>query len=122
MIAEPSSSKSDSGPSDSVTRVVTAFIVAVAVRADLELRDVPHVERMVRVRIGVARRTRIEVAARRGEVGLALADGVQVDAVHAGLQPRDGHRDLDDLARALLAFDERRAVPVMPSPLISACA
>ena len=25
-----------------------------------------------------------------------------------GLQPRDGQRDLDDLARALLALDERR--------------
>ena len=107
-MAEPSSSKSDSGPSDSVTRLVIAFIVPRAVRADFEVRDVPHVERMVRVRIGVARRTRIEVAACRGKVGLALADRMQVHAVHAGLQPRNGQRDLDDFPRALLALDERR--------------
>ena len=83
MIAEPSASNSDSGPSDSVTRVVATFIVALPFAAGGELRDVAHVERVVRVGIGVAGRTGIEMAARGGEVGRALADRVQVDAVHA---------------------------------------
>ena len=106
MIAEPSASNSDSGPSDSVTRVVAAFIVALPFAAGVELRDVAHVERMIGVGIGVARRARIEVAARGGEVGRALADRVQVDAVHARLQARHRHRDVDDLAGALLGLDE----------------
>ena len=55
-------------------------------RADLEVRHVAHVERMIGVGIGVAGRARIEVAAGRGEVRLALADRVQVNAVHAGLE------------------------------------
>ena len=63
---------------------------------------------MIGVRIGVACRPGIEVAAGGGEVGLALADRVQVDAVQPRLQPRDGQRDFDDLARALLTLDERR--------------
>ena len=48
------------------------------------------------------------MAAGGGEVRLALADRVQVDAVQPRLQPRDGQRDFDDLARALLTLDERR--------------
>ena len=56
---------------------------AAAVRADLEVRNVAHVERMIGVGIRVAGRAGIEVAAGGGEVRLAFADRVQVHAVHA---------------------------------------
>ena len=102
MTAVPSASKSDSGPADSVTRVVTAFSLPVPSAADFEIRDVAHVERMVRVGIGVARRAGIEVAAGRREVRLALADRVQVHAVLARLESLGVERDVDDLAGALL--------------------
>ena len=80
-IAEPSVSKSVSGPSVSVTRVVIASSVPFAVRVRHDLRQVAHVERVIHVGIHVAGRTRIEVSARRGEVGFTLADRVQVHAV-----------------------------------------
>ena len=83
--------------------------LARAIRADLEVGNVPHVERMVGIRIGVACRTRIEMAARRGEVWFALADSVQMNTVLAGLQSRGVERELDDGACALLTFRESRA-------------
>ena len=63
---------------------------------------------MIGVRIHVAGRSWIEVAAGGGEVRVALADRVQVDAVHARLQALGVKRELDDRARALLAFGERQ--------------
>ena len=63
MIALPSASNRDSGPSDSVTRVVTIFIVAFAVGAHLQVRNVSHVERVVGVRIHVGSGARIEMPA-----------------------------------------------------------
>jgi hypothetical protein len=63
---------------------------------------------MVRIGIGVAGRTGIEMAARGGEVRSALADGVEMDPVHAGSESRDRQSDVDDLAGALLALDQIR--------------
>ncbi len=106
MTAVPSASKIESGPSDSVTRVVTAFSVPLPSCADLEVGNVAHVERMIGVGIGVARRARIEVAAGGGEVRLALADRVQMNAVLPGLEAARRDGDVDDRAGALLALDE----------------
>ena len=61
---------------------------------------------MIGVRVGVAGRAGIEVAAGRGEGRLALADGVQVHAVQAGLEPRDGKLDVHRRTRAVLDFAE----------------
>ena len=107
-MAVPSASKSESGPADSVTRVVTALSVPLPVASDFEVRDIAHVERMIGVGIGVAGRPWIEVAAGGGEIRLALADRVQVDAVQARLQPARRDGDVDDDAGAGLALDELR--------------
>ena len=106
MIALPSASNSDNGPSESVTRVVDTFIVPRPLAPTSRLRNVAHVERMVGVGIHVARRTRIEMAPRGGEVRFAFADRVQVHAVHAGLET--GHRDgdVDHLAGSLRVLGE----------------
>ena len=61
-------------------------------------------ERVIGVRVGVAGRAGIEVAAGGGEGRLALADGVQVHAVQAGLEARDGQLDVDRRAGAMLDF------------------
>ena len=106
MTAVPSASKSDSGPSDSGDARRHGLQRALAVAADLEVRNVAHVERVVGVGVGVAGRARIEVAAGGGEVGLALADRVQVHAVLPGLEAARRHGDVDDGAGALLALDE----------------
>ena len=59
-----------------------------------EVRQVAHVERVIRVGIRRAVRARIEVAACAGESWcFALPDGMQVQAVRSGLQPGHGHRD-----------------------------
>ncbi len=79
---------------------------ALAVLSDLEVRDVAHVERMIGVGVGVARRSWIEVAAGGGEVRLTLADRVQVYAMQSGLESARRHGDVDDDAGALLALDE----------------
>ena len=72
-------------PRQSVTRVVSRQL-ARSVGVDLEVRHVAHVEGMIGVGVHVAGRPGIEVAARGGEVGVALADRVQVDAMHAGFE------------------------------------
>jgi hypothetical protein len=77
--------------------------------ADLEVRDIPHVERMVRIRIGIACGPRIEVSACGGEIGLTFADGVEVHTMQPRLQPRGGNRDVHHDARTGLAFNELRA-------------
>src|SRR5262245_47183374 len=60
-----------------------------AVLADFEIRNVAHVEGMIGVGIGVARGTWIEVSAGGGEVGLTLANRMQVYAMHARLETTD---------------------------------
>ena len=106
MTAVPSASKIERGPSrhrhpgrDSLER-------AFAVLADLEVGNVTHVERVIGIGIGIARRAGIEMAAGGGEVRLALADGVQMDAVQPGLETARRDGDVDNHARALLAFHE----------------
>ena len=108
MTAVPSASKSDSGPGDSVIARGDAGQLAGAVGADLEVRNVPHVERVVGVRIGVAGRAGIEVAAGGGEVRIALADRVQVHAVLARLEALGVERELDHGAGALRPLGERQ--------------
>ena len=102
----PSASKIESGTRRHGHARRHRFERALAVLSDLEVRDVAHVERMIGVGIGVARRPRIEVASGRREVRLALADRVQVHAVQPGLQSARRHGDVDDDAGALLALDE----------------
>ena len=108
ITAVPSVSKSDSGPGDSVTRVVTPVSLPAPSAPTSRFGNVAHVERMVGVRVGVARRAGIEVAAGGGEVRIALADGVQVHAVLARLQALDVERELDHRAGALRALGERQ--------------
>lgn len=81
---------------------------AAPVLPDFQVRDVSHVEWMVRVRIGIARRSRVEVAACGREVRLALADRMQVNTVKTGLETCCRHRDVDDASRALSALDKVR--------------
>ena len=82
---------------------------AAAVRTDLDVREIAHVERMVGIRIHVAGRSRVEVTARRGEVGRAFADGMEMDAVHAGLEAGHNHGDVDNPAGALRTLGEFRS-------------
>ncbi len=93
MIAVPSASNTVMRLSVNVTRVVTPDKVPFAVVADAEVRQVAQVERVIGVRVGVAGRAGIEVAAGGGEVRLALADRVQVNAVQAWLEA--GNREFD---------------------------
>ena len=82
MIAVPSASKSDSGPSESVTRDVVTLRRPVPFCADLQIREIAEVVRMIRVRVGVAGRAWIEMPSRGGERRrLALADRVEVHAM-----------------------------------------
>ena len=70
----------------------------VAFRVGDEIWQIAHVERMIHVRVHVAGGAGIEVAAGGGESGrFALADGVQVHAVGAGLEAADVHRDFHGL-------------------------
>jgi hypothetical protein len=67
-----------------------------AARVSNQVRHVAHVERVIDVGIGVAGRTWIEVATRGRETGrFALADGVQMEAVRAGLEAGDVHGEFD---------------------------
>ena len=77
-----------------------------AIRADLEVGNVSHVEGMVGIRIGIACRTRIEMAARRGEVWFTLPDSVQMNTVLAGLQSLGVECELDEGGCALFTFRE----------------
>ena len=79
---------------------------AFSVLADFEVGNVAHVEGVIGVGIGVARRTRIEMSASRREVGLAFADRVQMNTVETGLETARRDGDVDDRAGALLALNE----------------
>ena len=111
----PSASKSDSGPSDNVTRDVTASSLPSLFsptdswecplcgtggwRLDPCCRRDPD-------RIGLRRRL---------EVWLALADGVQVHAVQAGLHPFAGN-DRIPSPRFRSSTSVSSAAPVTPVP------
>jgi hypothetical protein len=61
---------------------------------------------MVRVGVGIAGRSGIEMASGRRERRFTLADGMQMDPVHPFLESRQRHGDRDDFPGALLALDE----------------
>ena len=97
MMALPSSSNIDSGPSDKVTRRCGDQKGAISAVVNVQVDQVARVEGVIAIRTRVAVRPRIEMPV-GGRTGVAFAGLVNMDRMEARLKAApNSHEDIDEL-------------------------